>query len=107
MNFCPKKSFVLSSGGGTPCYYDNMDRINKHSISVYLRYSVPVLYERLEGKQAERPLIAHLEGQPLKEYIGKHLFERGEFYEKAIFVIDGDQKEDKQIIKEITELINE
>ena len=102
-----KDNFVLSCGGGTPCYYDNMDRINANSISVYLRYNVPVLYDRLEGHQAERPLIAHLEGEQLREYIGKHLFERGEFYEKAIFVIDGNQKEDNEIIKELIALINE
>ncbi len=102
-----RDNFVLSCGGGTPCYYDNMERINQHSISVYLRYTVAVLYERLEGKQAERPLIAHLEGAQLKEYIGKHLFERGGFYEKAIFTIAGDDKSEDQILTEIISLIND
>jgi len=102
-----RENFVLSSGGGTPCYYDNIDRINQLSISVYLKYSVASLYDRLEGKQAERPLIAHLHGPPLKEFIGKHLFERNEYYSKAIFTIDANGKEEKQILDEILKLIND
>lgn len=97
--------FVMSTGGGTPCYYDNMDLINKHSLSVYLQYSVPQLYQRLEGSQAERPLIAHLEGESLQEYIGKHLFERAAFYEKAVLIINAAEKSTNELVNEIKRLI--
>ncbi len=101
-----KDNFVLSSGGGTPCYYDNIDHINQQSLSVYLRYSATILYGRLENHQDERPLIGHLKRAKLKEYIVKHLFERSKFYEKAIFSIACDGKTEKEILEEITELIN-
>ena len=96
--------FVMSTGGGTPCYYDNIDYMNKHSLTVYLQYSVPELYERLEGHQSDRPLIAHLEGDALREYVGKHLFERAEYYERATFTIKAGTKTVDEIVEEIKEL---
>ncbi len=100
-------NFVLSTGGGTPCYYDNMDLINRNSISIYLQNSVQNLYERLEAGKTNRPLIAHLEGDALKEYVGKHLFERNVFYDKATLVVQTANKSADQIKIEIKSLINE
>lgn len=102
-----RPGFVLATGGGTPCYYDNIDLINQQSLSVYLQYSVPELYARLEGRQADRPLLAHLEGEGLREFIGKHLFERAPFYKKSILVVRAAAKSSKQIINEITDVIHE
>ncbi len=102
-----KDNFVLSTGGGTPCYYDNIDLINKSSLSVYLKYSVKDLYNRLEGNQAERPLLAHLGGANLQEYIGKHLFERNIYYEKSTLVIQAAGMDTKEITERIKELIHE
>ncbi len=99
--------FVLSTGGGSPCYYDNMDLINRNSISIYLQNSVMNLYERLEAGKSTRPLIAHLEGDALKEYVGKHLFERNVFYDKATLVVQTANKSPEQITEEIKSLINE
>ncbi len=106
-NFLLQDNFVLSTGGGTPCYYDNMDLINRNSISIYLQNSVQNLYERLEAEKTNRPLIAHLEGDALKEYIGKHLFERNVFYDKATLVVQTANKSADQINREIISLINE
>lgn len=102
-----KDNFVLSTGGGTPCYYDNIDLINKSSLSVYLQYGVPKLFERLAGNSKQRPLIAHLEGEPLREYIGKHLFERSAYYEKATLIINGSKMSEDEIIEEIKTYLNE
>ena len=102
-----KDKMIMSTGGGTPCYYDNIDLINTSSLSVYLKYSVKELYERLEGKQSERPLLAHLSGPQLQEYIGKHLFERSVYYEKATLVIPSGNLTEPEIINKIKELINE
>ncbi|WP_417610137.1 shikimate kinase [Owenweeksia hongkongensis] len=102
-----KDNFVLSTGGGTPCYYDNIDVINKNSLSVYLQYNVKELFERLKGNTAERPLIAHLEGEPLQEYIGKHLFERSTYYDKATVVIKAGKLNKLEILKEIKNYTHE
>ncbi|MGB3591503.1 MAG: shikimate kinase [Nonlabens sp.] len=77
---------VLSLGGGTPCYYDNMELINNHvhTKSIYLDASIPILTQRLIIERAHRPLIANMENETdLMEFIGKHLFERRAFYQMA------------------------
>lgn len=101
------EKFVLSTGGGTPCYYDNMELINRNSISIFLQNTVQNLYERLENSKAGRPLIAHLDGDALKEYVGKHLFERNVFYEKATLVINTANKMPDQITNEIMNVLDE
>lgn len=104
-NCLEKEKFVLATGGGTPCYYDNMDLINANSLSIYLKMNLANLYERLEGEQRTRPLIAHLKGKALKEFIAKHLFERQLFYERAIFQLPAKVITTEERIKAIKELL--
>ena len=94
-------SFVLASGGGTPCYANNMDIILKESDSYYLKAAIQTLKERLIGEQDNRPLIADLSEEQLDEFIAKHLFERRDFYERADFVISIDRKSPIEIASEI------
>lgn len=94
-------SAVLSLGGGTPVYYDNMATVNAHSKSFFLRTGIPTLSERLLKEKAQRPLIAHLEDQDLPEFIAKHLFERNAYYQKAHYTVDTDGKTPEQIAEEI------
>lgn len=82
-----KEKYVLSTGGGTPCYYDNIDLINSQATSVYLNSSVKVLVQRLEKERLSRPLLAHLEASELPEFVAKHLFERAHFYQQAHLTI--------------------
>lgn len=97
--------FVLALGGGTPCYYDNMSLVNKFSLSVYLEASIPQLYDVLSRDRKERPLIAHLADQDLKEFIAKHLFERCDFYEQAILKIPAKQNTVEERLKAIKEYL--
>ena len=79
--FSLKEECILSLGGGTPCYYDNMEVINENSISIYLRAKVDTLVKRLlEDKIHCRPLINRIPDEQLPEFIGQHLFERNHFY---------------------------
>ena len=102
-----KDNFVLSTGGGTPCYYDNMDFINANAASIYINVSISELYDRLEADKDARPLIAHLEGDALKEFIAKHLFERRDFYERAIFSVKADGKSTEELTEEIRTILDE
>jgi len=97
-------SIIISLGGGTPCYYSNMDLIaaSKSTKSVYLKVSIPTLVQRLKNEKQQRPLIAHIETEALlTEFIGKHLFERSYFYNQAQFTIDAN-KDVSLIIEDIT-----
>jgi shikimate kinase len=89
--------FVLAVGGGTPCFYENMELLNQNSKSFYLRTSPGMLADRLKDTQDMRPLIAHLPNKALAEFAAKHLFERGVFYEQAHFILDANAAIDQNI----------
>ncbi len=101
-----KENFLLSVGGGTPCFYNNMDIINKKSISIYLQNSIETLTKRLLIEKQYRPVISHLEDFQLSEFIAKHLFERRNFYEKAKHIIKSDEQDIKKTLNIIKEKIH-
>ena len=96
-----KEDFILSVGGGTPCYANNMSLINKKSISIYLKASMDTLYNRIIYEKENRPLVSNVPNEKLKEFIAKHLFERGTFYTKASITINVDNKSVDAIIEDI------
>lgn len=101
-------NIVLSLGGGTPCYYDNMQSIVNHpeTTSIYLRANVPFLTDRLFPEKSHRPLIAQNQSQEeLAEFIGKHLLERSIYYDQAALTISIQDKSPEQIAQEIMELV--
>lgn len=102
-----KDSFILSLGGGTPCYSGNMDILNQYELatSFYIKASVNTLCERLIEEKEARPLVKNISNEDLPEFIAKHLFERSFFYEQADYNIKTDALSVEEIIKEITELL--
>ncbi|MBS7333955.1 shikimate kinase [Faecalibacter bovis] len=100
-----KTNVVLSLGGGTPVYYDNIDVINANSISIFLRVQLPQLVKRLENKKHTRPLIAHLKDDELMEFIAKHLFERNHFYQKAKYTLNIANQNSSEVLNQIMEIL--
>lgn len=101
------KQTVISLGGGTPCYHDNMKSIQEapSCTSIYLRANVPFLTDRLFPEKNHRPLIASTTSkEDLASFIGKHLLERAAFYEMADFTVDIKGKSPEHIADEITRL---
>ena len=80
---------VVSAGGGTPCYGDNMDHMSETGVTVYLKMTPVQLRSRLAGSQQERPLIKGLDYEALLEFIKMRLSSREEWYSRAEFIIDG------------------
>lgn len=101
-----KESFILSVGGGTPCFAGNMEAIESKSTSIYLRASIVTIYDRLINEKAKRPIVAEIANEDLKEFIAKHLFERAAFYEKSTHVISVNDKSIVEISNEIGEVLN-
>lgn len=98
--------FVLSLGGGTPCYANNHELFQKDkAISVYLKASIETLFERLVPGKSQRPLIASETNEGLREFIAKHLFERSFFYNKASHTVVVDSKTPETIVSEIRKLL--
>ncbi|SEQ16783.1 shikimate kinase [Hyunsoonleella jejuensis] len=99
-----KENTILALGGGTPCFAGNMEAIleEDNAVSIYLKGSLPFLSEKLFQKKAKRPLIAHIETEELMtEFIGKHLFERSQFYNKAEITVLTDNKEKAEVVEDI------
>ncbi len=98
---------ILSLGGGTPCYHNNMTYINRATPHVfYLHTKASFLAARLFPFRENRPLIAFTETQnELKEFVAKHLFERQAFYSKANHRIAVDNTSVQDVVSSITSLI--
>ena len=94
--------FVLSCGGGTPCYYNNMEEINAKTTSFYLQETPKTLADRLRVDKQNRPLVESIEDEELFEFVAKHLFERRLFYEMANHIVRGEDK-----IEQITKVVKE
>ncbi len=83
---------VIATGGGTPCYHDNMTWIKENGKSIYLFLSPDRLLGRLRTQKAHRPMIADLEDEELKEFIQQLLEKREPIYQTAHFIVDVDQR---------------
>ena len=95
---------VLSLGGGTPCFGNNIEHIlNTQNVkSIYLKNSISSLVKKLYKKKAKRPLIAHIETkEAMTEFVAKHLFERVQFYNQSEIHIDTDGKSKRRIVEEV------
>ncbi len=77
---------VVATGGGTPCFFDNMQWMNAHGETVYLKTAFPVLFSRL-SKASGRPLVDGLSSSELAAFIRTMLDRRSRFYEQAKLVV--------------------
>ena len=101
--FAEKKSFVLATGGGAPCFHHNMEWMNQQGITIWLDESISVLTERLKNETANRPLLKNLDVEGLKQYLEKQLEERNTFYSQAKIRLSGDQINLKNLMSKIKE----
>jgi shikimate kinase len=76
--------YFLGCGGGTPCFNNNMEWMNKNGITVWLNPSIIVLFSRLRNEQDDRPLIKGLGEYELITFIENKLAERRKFYDLSI-----------------------
>ena len=81
------KSVVVATGGGVPCYEDNMDWMNINGITVFMDTTPEVLANRIIGSDQERPLVRGMDKQQLLDHISAHLKSRLPFYEKAHHIV--------------------
>jgi len=97
---------VLALGGGTPCYSGNMETLLAHTPHVfYLMLPVGELVDRLSREKADRPLIRDIPEGELPTFIGKHLFERRNFYNRATHTIGAGSRDAASIAKEIEKIL--
>ena len=91
-----KEKVVVSTGGGTPCFFNNMEVINNAGYSVYLKVEVEKIIGRLKNGTEKRPLVADLSSEELEKQVRERLATREPFYNKAkmIYTSDGSANRD-------------
>jgi shikimate kinase len=83
------ENVVISTGGGLPCFFDNMDWMKANGKTVYINLSPKTLADRLENGKEERPLLQDKHGDDLVIFIEQKLAEREKYYSQANIIADG------------------
>jgi shikimate kinase len=97
--FKEKKKYVLATGGGTPCFQNNMEWMKKEGVVIWLDESIEVLISRLIPEQAHRPLIAGMNEAELSQFLQNKILERTPFYQQAHYIIKHEEISDTNIKK--------
>ncbi len=77
------ENVVVSTGGGTACYFDNMEWMNQHGLTVFLRISPQAAVDRVIHSRHKRPLVEGKSEEELTEFVNRHYASRMPFYEQA------------------------
>jgi shikimate kinase len=96
---------VISTGGGTACYFNNMHYMKQSGLTIFLDVDIPTLADRLLKEKAKRPLVARFKKEQLLEYLEVKLKERIFHYKKCHSFIDASLPINK-VVKKIKEAVN-
>lgn len=102
-----EEDIVVATGGGAPCFFDNIELINENAISIYIRMSPGQIVNRLQNAKMQRPLVKDKSGKELYDFVSDTLAKREKFYSKANAIIDNDHISVKEAVKRIEGKIEE
>ncbi|EKN11196.1 shikimate kinase [Parabacteroides johnsonii] len=94
---------LVSTGGGAPCFFDNIEFMNEAGQTVYLKVSVEELAKRLELCKSTRPILKGRSGDELKSFIAESLEKREPFYSKAAIVFEAEEMMTDQDVHKISQ----
>lgn len=98
---------VISTGGGTPCFFDNMDFINKNGTSVFLDLPIPMVIHRLKHAKKPRPLLEKVTPEELSGFLQNLYNQRLPYYQKAHIILDENTMDVKQLTLVVLERLKE
>lgn len=101
------ENFVMATGGGTPCFYNNIDYLKKQGTVVWINCSTECLYKRLIKEKDKRPLIASIPDEELKSYIIKKYSSRKIFYQQADVILPEEEITIENFVDKIFHANNE
>jgi shikimate kinase len=105
------ENVVFATGGGAPCFFDNMTRMNENGITIYLKLPPTALAKRLHNGRQGRPIVADKTDNELLAFISTKLAEREPYYMQSKLVVEdnGDLSVNGyvQLIRSANELRNE
>ena len=98
-------NYILATGGGTPCFYNNMELLNKLGITVYLKWATEDLLKNLKNTDLnKRPLFAGLSQSELIDKLSLQLNDRAHFYNQSNITVELDNKSNQQQVLDEIEL---
>ena len=89
---------VISTGGGAPCFFDNMKIMNNAGVTLYIEVEPPELASRLMASKSVRPLIVGKSKDELIPFISKHLSQRERYYRSAQIIYQSERMTTKEDI---------
>lgn len=98
---------IISCGGGTPCFFDNMDYMNQQGETLYLKASPEVLYGHLKMGRTVRPLLLNKTPEEVQAFIHEQLEKRSPYYSKAKHTLDVNLMDNYEKIRITVEKIRE
>ena len=90
---------VIATGGGTPCFFDNMEFMNSRGETVFLNATMKALFRRLKIAKQQRPLLAQKTDEELVDFITQALEQRMDFYSQAKYIFQSDELENRREIQ--------
>lgn len=100
--------FILSLGGGTPCFGHNMQWLLDNGVKlIYLKANPKTIYNRVVENFQNRPLIKDIPKTELLDFITKHLFERNYYYNQAQYKVDVSNKSLDEVLQACQQLIQD
>lgn len=95
---------VISTGGGTACFHDNLQLMHDHGISVYIKMHPKSLAHRLNNARRLRPIVSDIQNEDMLEFIEEQLAKREIFYEQAMLTVKGESLDIDGLAEAINQL---
>ena len=107
MELLEKNHAVISTGGGTPCFFDNMEMMLQNGFVVYLKLAAQSLFIRLQQSRKERPLTTGKGDAQLLEYVETTLLAREPYYNRAHLTVKGENISLPVLVEKLKEEVRE
>ncbi len=101
-SFAAKENFILSTGGGTPCFYDNIEWMNEYGMTIWIDEPTATIAKRLQKEKSHRPLIINVKDEALQDFFFQMREKRKSFYAKAKFHLTGSGINEENLLKIIS-----
>jgi shikimate kinase len=100
-----KNNLVIACGGGTPCYYENIELMNNNGVTVYIKMSADMLVSRLINAKVKRPLIENKTEKELHAFVNRQLEKREDIYHQAQYTVKGKDLDINELAKFVKEQV--
>ena len=93
--------FIMACGGGSPCYFNNIDYMNQLGTTVWINTPLDTLFDRLVKEKEHRPLLKELNDDQLRSFIHKKFSDRKIYYEQADVMVDEEPVQLENLIEKM------